>query len=165
MPKPFYKTQKMYDFEFETRLIESIESLRLYARRFTADCDEVDDLTQDTFLKALLHKNSFRKNDNFEGWLAVIMRNTYMNHVKRKDVGFEQYDICKNFGIVDPSFGYIELKRVVDSLPPELCLAFNMYVDGCKYREIAEELELPLGTVKSRIHLARKHLKQLLKDK
>ena len=154
----------MYDFEFETRLTESIDALRLYARRFTTDCDEVDELMQDTFLKALMYKNSFHRNENFEGWLAVIVRNTYMNHIRGKETRFNQYDTCKNFGYCDSSFEYRELKRVVDSLPGELQRTFNMYINGCKYYEIAEELKLPLGTVKSRIYLARKHLKLQLID-
>ena len=154
----------MYETEFRKRLIKTMSNLRHYAYKFTCTGDEIDELMQETMLKALMNSDKFRKDDNFEGWLAVIMRNTHFNINKTKGVTFTEYDTCNERGYCDSSFDYLELKRVVMTLPAELYVPFTLYVEGCKYHEIAEKLCLPLGTVKSRIHTARKRLKAMLKD-
>ena len=154
----------MYEAEFRECLIDSMPKLRLYAYKFTCAGDEIDELMQETMLKALTNSEQFRSNDNLNGWLAVIMRNTYLNMSRPRCVSFTGYDTCNDCGYADSSFDYRELKKIVRSLPDDLYIPFNMHYSGVAYKDIAEELNLPLGTVKCRIHLARKKLQAMLKD-
>ena len=154
----------MYEVEFRECLIDSMPKLRLYAYKFTCAGDEIDELMQETMLKALMNSEKFRREDSFNGWLAVIMRNTYLNMAKPRSVSFTGYDACCDKGYTDSSFDYRELKKIVRSLPDDLYIPFNMHVSGTAYKDIAEELNLPLGTVKFRIHMARKKLQAMLKD-
>ena len=154
----------MYEVEFRERLIDSMPKLRLYAYKFTCTGDEVDELMQETMLKALMNSEKFRREDSFNGWLAIIMRNTYLNMIKPRSVSFTGYDACCDKGYADSSFEYSELKKIVRSLPDDLYIPFNMHYSGTAYKDIADELNLPFGTVKSRIHIARKRLKVMLKD-
>ena len=154
----------MYKVEFRERLIDSMPKLRLYAYKFTCAGDEIDELMQETMLKALTNSERFRSNDNLNGWLAVIMRNTYLNMTRPRSVSFTGYDACCNKVYADSSFDYSELKKIVRSLPDDLYIPFSMHYSGVAYKDIAEELDLPLGTVKFRIHMARKKLKAMLGD-
>ena len=154
----------MYEVEFHERLIESMPNLRHYAYKFTCAGDEVDELMQETMLKALMNSEKFRREESFNGWLAVIMRNTYLNMAKPRSVSFTGYDACCDKGYADSSFDYRELRKIVRSLPDELYIPFNMHVSGVAYKSIADRLGLPIGTVKSRIHIARKRLKVMLRS-
>ena len=152
----------MSDSEFKERLTESIPSLRLYAYRFTTDGDEIDELMQETLLKALVGRDYFRKDENLRGWLSVIMRNTFLNMIKVKSPCFLGYEICSNRGYRDCSFDCREIEKVIASLPSEFYIPFNLFVSGFSYKEIADELRVPLGTVKTRIHFARKTLREYM---
>lgn len=154
----------MYEIEFSERLIESMPNLRLYAYKFTCASDEIDELMQETMLKALTNSSRFCRDDNFNGWLAVIMRNTYLNMTRPRRVTFTGYDVCNDCGYADSSFDYSELEKIVRSLPDDLYIPFNMHYSGVAYKDIADKLNLPLGTVKFRIHMARKKLQAMLKD-
>lgn len=146
------------------RLIDNIQQLKLYAFRLTGDAEHADDLLQETSVKVLCNVGNFVYNSNLGGWAATIMHNIYVNECTRSaccvavaDDAFldgEYYD-CH----VDTE----EITRVMETLPIEHRIVFRMFADGYKYAEISEKLNIPLGTVKSRIHTARTRLQELLR--
>ena len=130
---------------------------------------------QDTLLKAMLHKESYNKNTNFKGWLFIIMRNTFINGY-RAEVGHTRLYISSDPAYysrimdesrteeVDKNYDLEKIRNAIKSVPESHFIPFEMYLSGFKYREIAEKLNLPLGTVKSRIFFTRQKLQEELKD-
>jgi len=69
--------------EFDTMVIEQSDSLKLYARNFTSDYEDANDLVQDTLLKAVTYFKNFKEGTNLKGWLYTIMKNTFINNYRR----------------------------------------------------------------------------------
>ena len=156
----------MKDTEFNERLVAAIDALTMHSTRFTINSDKADDLIQETLLKALMCKDSYSTDSNFIGWLTVIMRNSFLNQIKREQK-YEFSEDCTSAvesDYYDSSVEYHELLTVVSALPDELNVVFTLYVSGFKYYEIADILKIPLGTVKSRIYAAKRNLKRALKE-
>ena len=159
-----------------TSKIVGMESeLRHFALKLTADQDSANDLVQDCMLKALDNKEKFVHAQNFKGWMYTIMRNIFINNYRKivRDQTF--VDTTDNyyhlnlpqdsgFESTEGAYDLKEMHRIVNALPREYKIPFSMHVSGFKYREIAEKLGLPLGTVKSRIFFTRQRLQQELKD-
>lgn len=148
--------------------------LRAYALGFTNDEDNADDLLQDTLLKAFTYFGKFKPETNFRAWLFTIMKNTFINNYRRnarvQRVVSTEDEISSNQLMHSASRNYGELKFINDdiskalkTLPDNLYDPFMRYFEGYKYHEIAEEFNMPIGTVKTRIHYARMHLKKYLK--
>ncbi len=159
----------MTQIEFQYKLIGLQESLTGFAIRLTADKDNAKDLVQETFLKALKYYYKFVQDSNFKAWTFTIMKNTFINHynhIKRQNIYLnhseEEYyqSSQKTSGADDPDSSYSsrELEKIIETLDDNLRLPFKMHHEGFKYREIAETLNLKLGTVKSRIFFSRKKL-------
>ncbi len=164
----------MTTIEFNTLVVHQANSLRSYAFQFTRDSDDANDLVQDTILKAITCYNKFNEGTNLKGWLYTIMKNTFINNYRRfvKLNSFvSQADEISSSNLVFSSVsnhaeaGFImnDIKRALSGLPTEYYLPFTMYFDGYKYHEISDHLNIPIGTVKTRIHVARKLLKKSLK--
>jgi RNA polymerase sigma-70 factor, ECF subfamily len=163
----------MTAIEFEYKLISLQESLMRFAYSLTSDEDDAKDLVQETFLKALKYCDKFVYETNFKGWICTIMKNTYINEYRRSFrynifTDHSKSDVVRNevhgSGSDNPISIYRskELENIIDSLHDDLKLPFKMHQDGFKYKEIAESLSLNIGTVKSRIFVARKKMiKQL----
>ena len=159
-----------------TSKIVGMESeLRHFALKLTADQDSANDLVQDCMLKALDNKEKFVHAQNFKGWMYTIMRNIFINNYRKivRDQTFvDQTDNLyhlnlpqdSGFESTEGAYDLKEMHRIVNALPKEYKVPFSMHVSGFKYREIAEKLDLPLGTVKSRIFFTRQRLQQELKD-
>jgi RNA polymerase sigma-70 factor (ECF subfamily) len=153
------------DETIHKRLADNLSLLKIYAFKLTGDKCRADDLLQETIVKVLYNAAAFVYNGNFKGWATTIMYNIFLN---------ERLRFSRSTSLADDSFfdgeyfdcyiGAREILRVINSLPSEYRLVFLMYADGYKYHEIAEELYIPIGTVKSRIHTARIRLQLLLKD-
>ncbi|RBQ11306.1 sigma-70 family RNA polymerase sigma factor [Pedobacter miscanthi] len=150
-------------------------ALHSHALKFTRDEDEAKDLVQDTLLKGIRFCANFDKGTNIRGWLYVIMRNTFINNY-RKDQK-KQALIVQEEEITSPSlmnsstrnssgstFMMEDIRRALTSIPEAYSYPFQRYFEGYKYEEISEELGIPLGTVKTRIHQARLMLKKYLKN-
>ena len=149
--------------------------LRNFAFKLTADYEDANDLLQETTLKALDNEDKYTDETNFRGWMYTIMRNLFINNY-RKTVRDQTYvdrtdnQYYLNSGVdvegdsTEGAYDAKEMRRIVNSLPKEYRLPFSMFVAGFKYREIAERLHLPLGTVKSRIFFSRQKLQEALKD-
>jgi RNA polymerase sigma-70 factor (ECF subfamily) len=157
-----------------THQISSLRStLKTFTRRFTNDREESSDLVQDTILKALMYKDKFTQDTNLKGWLFTIMRNTFINNYRKNQRARTSHDTTKELYYLNvedthtfnsPSgiFEYKDIWKNVNELKDELLIPFKMHTSGYKYHEIAEHLDLPIGTVKNRIFHARKEIQKKL---
>lgn len=148
--------------------------LKSVAFNLTKSSMDAEDLLQDTYFKAWKSLGKFQEGTNLKAWMITIMKNTFINNYRKKKKEMETIskpgDINDNMlhqGAVEVEPGVRilineTLKTAIDNLKPEMRLIFMKYFEGYKYHEIAEEYDLPLGTVKSRIFLARKELVQFL---
>lgn len=169
------KREAMSTTEFYTLVMQEQRLLKNFALKLTMDPDDAKDLIQDTILKAIKYKDKFISSTNLKGWLCVIMKNTFINSyrrtVRKNTLISKSFDLVKDevqtsiyANTTDSQINYKELMRVIHLLKDEFKLPFLRYVDGYKYKEISEELEIPIGTVKSRIFIARKELMAKLKN-
>ncbi len=160
---------------FKQRLLGLQGNLYNFACQLTSDREAAQDLVQDTTLKVLDNEEKYVDNVNFKGWVFTIMRNIFINNYRRKvrsstivDVTEDLYhlNISQESGLSTPEGSYAskEIACVIEQFSSEYREPFTMYIAGYKYSEIAEQMNLPLGTVKSRIFFARKRLQTLLKD-
>jgi RNA polymerase sigma-70 factor (ECF subfamily) len=141
----------------------------------TRDADDAKDLVQETLLKALLNKDKFKAGTNLKAWLYTIMRNTFINNYNKITKRSSNIDSTEYFQYFNTDENYItvngatsefvvtDINEAISRLNEEFRTPFMMYYIGYKYLEIAEKLNIPIGTVKNRIHIARKELKQVLK--
>ena len=160
---------------FTQNLLGMQTELHRFALKLTADHEEANDLLQETSLKALDNEDKYTPDTNFKGWMYTIMRNIVINNYRKtvRDQTFiDQTDNLfhlnlpqdSGFESTEGNYDLKEIRRIVNSLPKEYRVPFSMYVSGFKYREIADKLGLPLGTVKSRIFFTRQRLQKDLKD-
>lgn len=160
--------------EFNNRLLNMENSLSYFALSLTRDSENAKDLVQETFLKAIQYRDKYTADNNIKAWLFTILRNTYLNQVTKlsakntiNDESEDEY-IIKNT-MFDNENAEIEINAneitsTINALENEYRIPFQMFVDGYKYKEIAEHTNLPIGTVKSRIFFARKQLMENLQD-
>jgi RNA polymerase sigma-70 factor (ECF subfamily) len=161
----------MTAIEFHGKLISLEQDLNRFAYKLTADREEARDLVQETFLKALMYCSKYSHESNFKAWICTILKNTFINSYRRssrqntcnsdtyKDF-FNYYYICSEHGLPDSEYCFKELEKAIDAMKEEFKLPFRMYFEGFRYHEIAEKLNVKIGTVKSRIYFARKQLKE-----
>lgn len=165
----------MKTFNFTQDLVNIQSELLRFAYKLTADIEEANDLLQETSLKALDNEDKYIPDTNFKGWMYTIMRNIFINKYRKvlRDQTFvDQTDNLyylslpqdSGFDSTESNYDLKEIHKIVNSLPKEFKVPFGMYVAGFKYREISEKLDLPLGTVKSRIFFTRQKLQMQLKD-
>jgi RNA polymerase sigma-70 factor (ECF subfamily) len=159
--------------EFDLKLAQMRPELRVFTRRFTKDREESLDLVQDTILKALTYRSKFREDTNLKGWLFTIMRNTFINNYRKNQKAKTNFDSTKDlyylnvedkhtFNRPAESMEFKEVWRNVNNVKDELLIPFKMYTTGYKYEEIAQHLNIPIGTVKNRIFHARKEIQKSL---
>lgn len=165
----------MGNAKFQSNLMNLQANLLNFAYMLTSNRDDAYDLLQDTTLKALDNEDKYAKNTNFKGWVFTIMRNIFINNYRRAgraatvvDTTENLYHInlCQDSGIETPegAYGVNEISAAIDEIADEYRIPFVMHVQGYKYNEIAEHMNLPLGTVKSRIFFARKKLQTRFAD-
>lgn len=161
----------MVNDNFEQELASLRPTLLAFTRKFTRNREESLDLLQDTLLKALSRKNKFKEDINLKGWLYILMSNMFINKYRKdkKSITQRMDDIHLNGAEETHTFnrpdGAAQLKEVwsiVNSIKKEFGKPFKMYVSGYKYFEIAKELNIPIGTVKSRIFQARTEIQNQL---
>ena len=157
---------------FREHVISVSPSLKPFAIKLTGDITDAEDLIQETMFRALSNETRFESGTNLKAWLFTIMKNIFINNYRKKikrntiiDSTENQFYI--NSGAVtvnagERSFVMNDIMRAIQKLSPDFRVPFLMHYKGYKYHEIAEKLNLPLGTVKSRIFFARKELKDQL---
>jgi len=164
----------MTAIEFSHDLISLQNSLEYYAYSLTSDREKAKDLVQDTMLKALTYREKYEDNTNLKAWTYTIMKNTFINSYRRnikantiidftEDLYYVNNARVSEFVKPDSEYMYKEILGSVKTLEPEQRIPFEMHVAGYKYKEIAERMELSIGTVKSRIFFARRKLMDNLK--
>lgn len=160
---------------FQSNLMSLQSNMLNFAYMLTSNRDDAYDLLQDTTLKALDNQDKYAEGTNFKGWVFTIMRNLFINNYRRGVRAATVVDTTDNLyhlnlsqdsGIESPedSYGASEIADAIREFSDEYRIPFSMHVAGYKYNEIAEKMNLPLGTVKSRIFFARKRLQEMLKD-
>lgn len=148
--------------DFDIFWNKHFEDLKRYAFSLTKKKDLADSLMNDTYVRARDKLHLYKQDNNFIGWLCVIMRNIHQNSFKYEQ-RYTDYIVCESQVSecsTDSNIEYQDLLKLVYSLPSSLHTVFKLHVLGHKYEEIAEILNIPTGTVKSRIHLAREWLKK-----
>lgn len=159
----------------ENELLQLQKNMYNFAYSLTLNSDDAEDLLQDTSLRVLDNQEKFAENTNFKGWVLTVMKNIFINNYRkivRNQTMIDQTEdlyhlnLPQDSGISSPDAmcTLTELNEGIERLPQEYRTPFRMHVDGYKYEEIAEIMQLPLGTVKSRIFWARKKLQSDFKD-
>lgn len=160
------------NFYSEVKPLEAL--LKSIAFNLTRSSTEAEDLLQETYYKACKSINKFHEGTNLKAWLITIMKNTFINDYRKlkreRELFIKPGDISDKLlgeGIFESEHGEVilineTLKMAIGQLKPEMRQTFLKYFEGFKYHEIAELYNLPLGTVKSRIFLARKELIEFL---
>ncbi len=165
----------MGNAKFQSNLMNLQANLLNFAYMLTSNRDDAYDLLQDTTLKALDNEDKYAENTNFKGWVFTIMRNIFINNYRRAGRAATVVDttenlyhlnLCQESGIETPegAYGVNEISAAIDDIADEYRIPFVMHIQGYKYNEIAEHMNLPLGTVKSRIFFARKKLQSRFAD-
>ena len=165
----------MSTLEFNQQILSFRKPLEYFAYSLTHDEEDAKDLLQDTMMKAVAYKDKFREATNLKAWLYTIMKNTFINNYRRQvksktiiDQSEDLYYLNNAASDKDRNSSTIyntgEITRTVNELQDEYRIPFKMHSEGYKYKEIADYLKLPIGTVKSRIFLARRKLMDVLSD-
>lgn len=165
----------MASAKFQSNLMSLQSNLLNFAYMLTSNRDDAYDLLQDTTLKALDNEDKYAENTNFKGWVFTIMRNIFINNYRRSVRNATVVDTTDNlyhlnlsqdsgFESPEDSYGASEITEAISEFSDEYRIPFSMHVAGYKYNEIAEKMNLPLGTVKSRIFFARKKLQERFAD-
>jgi len=163
----------MTAIEFKNLVEKESRPLRQYAYQLTRNVEDTNDLLQDTMLKAFIYQEKFEDGTNLKGWLYTIMKNTFINNYRRmvkRNTFIDQTDndfyldslssSVKNAG--EQKFMMKDIEAAIEKLPLNLKKPFTMNFKGFKYHEIAEILHIPIGTVKTRIFVARRMLRENL---
>jgi len=152
--------------------IENLQSpLHNFALSLTRNLDDSKDLFQETIFKALKNRDKFKIGTNFKAWILTLMRNTFINDYRKKkrrkvlSVANDDLSIITNTEFSasndgDSNLAMQELRSILDELDEKLSQPFWMNYLGMSYQEVADALETPLGTIKSRIFFARKEMQE-----
>jgi len=160
----------MTAIDFNQLLLNNTEFLKPFAVTLTRDNEVAKDLLQETMFRALANKEKYNVGTNIKAWLYTIMRNIFINNYRRKAKQNTIFDSTSNefllnynqVTINNAAEGALRMKdiqKAVFGLPEIFRNPFMLYFEGYKYHEIADLLKEPLGTIKSRIHFARKLLR------
>lgn len=151
-------------------------SLRAFSLKLTGNMSDAEDLYQDTALRIITNAEKYRQGTNFKAWAVTIMRNIFINNYRKKvrrnmiiDQTPNNYYLNSGDKTVvnegESNVAFKELLSMVDRLPEDFRKPFMMAYKGYKYEEIANELDSPLGTIKSRIFFARKKLQKMYNER
>lgn len=164
----------VYNPGFGQAAMEHIDALYGYALTLTRDASEAEDLVQETYLRAANAANRPAAGDNLKGWLFVIMRHAWLNHIRHRKSGPQFVDLETNepppaAAAQNPHVVYLrklereQVRAAIKNLPDayrEIVVLRD--IEGFTYQEIASVLDCPAGTVMSRLGRARGKLKKLL---
>ena len=166
--------------EFEREAVPHMDILHNYALRMTGNSDDANDLVQETYLKAYRFWDKYEKGTNIRAWLFRIMKNSYINRYRKetKEPHTVDYNDIQNFyhtiryASSDPNdleekiFGGLlgdDVARAIESLPEDFrTVVILCDIEELSYEEIAEFVDCPIGTIRSRLHRGRKMLRAKL---
>lgn len=164
----------MTALEFSHSIEGLTTSLKPFALKLTKDLENANDLLQETLLKAFVNRDKFAEGTNLKAWLYTIMKNTFITNYQRMVRRATFIDTTDNLHYINSAgsitqnlaysqFALQDMHQAIEKLDDVYKTPFMLHFKGFKYYEIADRLELPIGTVKNRIHIARKELKKQLK--
>lgn len=180
MPQIYSDKEK--DSVFNKEFLPYIDSMYNFAYKLTLDEDDAKDLVQDTYLKAYRFINSFEQGTNAKAWLFKILKNSFINDFRKKTrqpakVDYQEIESVYNSDDIDENITVdLRSETVQDLIGDEITNAINSLavdfrtviilcdLEGFTYEEMAKILDIPIGTVRSRLHRARSILKQKLSD-
>ncbi|MDH5367331.1 MAG: sigma-70 family RNA polymerase sigma factor [Cyclobacteriaceae bacterium] len=175
-------TKSEKDRVFNEEFLPHINSMYNFGYRLTFDEDDAKDLVQDTYLKAYRFIDSFQEGTNAKAWLFRILKNSFINDFRKKSkqpakVDYQEIESYYNSDDVDKTITTdLRVETVQDMIGDEISNALNSLdvdfrtviilcdLEGFKYDEMAKILDIPIGTVRSRLHRARNLLKENLRD-
>ena len=171
-----FKITHMSTLEFDNRFEQMSSLLHSFAYNLTKNVEDAKDLFQETAFRAMTNREKFRSGTNFKAWLFTIMKNIFINNYRKKVKANTIMDSTDNMYYINSGPVVVangaesnimmkELSEIIGNLDKTIKVPFLMHYKGFKYQEIADELELPLGTVKSRIFFARKELKDSIQKR
>ena len=167
---------------FNQEFMPHINSMYNFAYRLTLDADDAKDLLQDTYLKAFRFIDSFQQGTNAKAWLFRILKNSFINDYRKKSkepskVDYQEVETFYNSEDVDRQITPdLRVEALQDMIGDEISTALNSLdvdfrtviilcdLEGFKYEEMAKILDIPIGTVRSRLHRARNLLKEKLSE-
>jgi RNA polymerase sigma-70 factor (ECF subfamily) len=161
--------------QFKEAVISMHGKLNHFALMLTCNTEEAKDLVQETYLKVLSSEDKYEKDTNLKAWVLTIMRNTFINDYRKRkrvnevmneSVDFSSLGQCslQSPERADTYYFVREINKYINSIDDEQRIPFEMFLDGYKYKEIADKMDISLGTVKSRIFFTRKKLQNTLSD-
>jgi RNA polymerase sigma factor (sigma-70 family) len=161
--------------EFSYQLKQMSPSLKPFALKLTRDSEDANDLLQETMLKAYTNREKFAAGTNLKAWLYTIMKNTFITNYQRMVRRNTFIDTTDNLHFINSTdstihnlafsnFTLSDIDDAITALDDTYKVPFMMHFRGFKYHEIADRLGIPIGTVKNRIHIARKELKGSLQN-
>jgi RNA polymerase sigma factor (sigma-70 family) len=164
----------MTAIEFNHHLTTLESPLLRFAISLTSNREDARDLVQETFLKALTYREKFTDASNLRAWVYTIMKNSFINNYRRSARQKTAFDNTQDLYHLNnqrqpedfnpvSSLSVKEIQAHIDRLEDEFRIPFKMHQEGYKYKEIADEMNLKIGTVKSRIFFSRKKLMEALK--
>lgn len=170
------KATTMSTSDFNQQLSSLSGPLHTFAYKLTKNSEEAKDLYQETAFRAISNVDKFIPGTNLKAWLLTIMKNIFINNYRKNVKTRTIIDSTENLYYINSGAASInnsaesnimmdELSTMVENLDESLRVPFEMHYLGHKYQEIAETLNLPLGTVKSRIFFARKELKEMIEKR
>ena len=167
---------------FNQEFMPHINAMYNFAYRLTLDSDDAKDLLQDTYLKAFRFIDSFQQGTNAKAWLFRILKNSFINDYRKKSkepskVDYQEVESFYNSEDVDRQITPdLRVEALQDMIGDEISIALNSLdvdfrtviilcdLEGFKYEEMAKILDIPIGTVRSRLHRARNLLKEKLSE-
>jgi RNA polymerase sigma factor (sigma-70 family) len=164
----------MTNIEFSQQVQQQQAPLKSYALQLTNNMEDANDLVQETMLKAFKYRDKFTDGTNLKGWLYTIMKNSFINNYRRILKRNTFIDTTDNTYFLDTpnhttensgelKFMRKDLDEAIEQLPTDLKNTFKMNMLGYKYHEIADEMDIPIGTVKTRIFVAKRKLRKKLR--
>lgn len=161
----------MANTDFNEILLNNADYLKPFAFTLTRDNETAKDLMQETLFRALANKDKYNVGTNIKAWMYTIMRNIFINDYRKKSRQNTMFDSTPNDFLLnhnqtavanaaEVSLKLKDIQAAIHDLPEIFKHPFVLYFEGYKYNEIATLLNEPLGTIKSRIHFARKLLKE-----
>lgn len=153
--------------EFNAMVVNNSGELKPFAISLTRDHEAALDLCQETLYKAFAYREKYQPGTNIRAWLYTIMRNIFINDYRRNG---RKRSVMDNLATTQPvksssADAMVRLKEIdtsIQKLPEVFRTSCLLYLQGYQYREIADALQEPLGTIKSRIHFAKKILQKQL---
>lgn len=157
------------------RVLGFDQGLRQYAISLTMNKEDANDLVQDTYMKVIQNSDYYKEDTNLKAWVYTIMKNTFINNYRRKQrskIVVEQSEdlyhlnnfVSNPSDAADMNFYVKDISEKILEKKSDQRKPFEMFLDGFKYQEIADEMNISIGTVKSRIFFTRKKLMEDLKD-